>query len=476
MSRSLNRVLETNPNLVPAYDAIQITPSRAEDPKNGFSFISRRFSPKFKGQTGIAYKARADNAVPGPVSKINNEVQALLFEICEKLKKFKDGDLIVLNQIEIPLETTQQESFHERISYPVTFKGILENLEDHVYDSQILLFNYDMKVLFDNVVKFFGINSRQGKLALKIKNYYKQLREGVRSKLQPILSNDDLLDCFYDIFKTSKNAKRVQEEEDVIQCICGLQRDEGTMIQCTKCLIWQHIQCTKADSSMEKYFCEKCEPREVDREISVNDTTKEGYQCYLTLMRDDLQVRLGDAVYVLRDIDIQDDNAEGHGRDKTKEIKKRKHNYKTIGKVNYSECDIFRVEQMWKDTEGNRLVYGHHYLRPYETYHEPTRRFYSNELMRVPLYETINIDLIIDTCWVLDPGTYFKGRPMESIEKHVYVCEFKVDKPARSFSRMKPPQKICTKNYAFYKFEERLRQPRNLLVSYLKVFLIRIFV
>jgi histone-lysine N-methyltransferase ASH1L len=183
-------------------------------------------------------------------------------------------------------------------------------------------------------------------------------------------------------------------------------------------------------------------------------------------MRENLQVRLGDAVYVLRDIEIQDEDDKGSEK---KEKVKKKHNFKTIGTVNYSECDIFRVEQMWKDENGTRWVYGHHYLRPYETYHEPTRRFYSNELMRVPLYETINIDLIIDTCWVLDPNTYFKGRPMESVEKHVYVCEFKVDKPARSFSRMKPTQRpnVCTKNYAFYKFEERLKQPRNLLVSFL---------
>lgn len=53
----------------------------------------------------------------------------------------------------------------------------------------------------------------------------------------------------------------------------------------------------------------------------------------------------------------------------------RKHTYQTIGEIPVSELDIFRVERMWKhkDTQ-ERYVYGHHYLRPHETFHEPTRK------------------------------------------------------------------------------------------------------
>lgn len=54
----------------------------------------------------------------------------------------------------------------------------------------------------------------------------------------------------------------------------------------------------------------------------------------------------------------------------------RKHTYKTIGAISVTELDIFRVERLWRDsTTGQRFVYGHHYLRPHETYHEPTRKY-----------------------------------------------------------------------------------------------------
>lgn len=165
---------------------------------------------------------------------------------------------------------------------------------------------------------------------------------------------------------------------------------------------------------------------------------------------------MGDAVYVLRDIPI-DSTVQGGPR----------HTYQTIDKVNYTECDIVRVETLYKDDNGKAHVLGHHYLRSNEVYHEPSRKFYTNELMRTSIFESIPINLVIDTCWVLDPTTYFKGRPINSVEQHVYICEYKVDKLARVFSVIKKSSRtpISTKPYAFYKFEEQLKQKRNHLVS-----------
>lgn len=91
--------------------------------------------------------------------------------------------------------------------------------------------------------------------------------------------------------------------------------------------------------------------------------------------------------------------------------------------------------------------------------------------MRTSIFESIPINLVIDTCWVLDPTTYFKGRPINSDEQHVYICEYKVDKQARVFSVIKKSSRtpISIKPYAFYKFEEQLRQKRNHLVGFLVV-------
>ncbi|EDW69885.2 histone-lysine N-methyltransferase ash1 [Drosophila virilis] len=240
------------------------------------------------------------------------------------------------------------------------------------------------------------------------------------------------------------------DEEDVIRCICGLYKDEGLMIQCAKCMVWQHTECTKADIDADNYQCERCEPREVDREIPLDEYTEEGHRYYLSLMRGELQVRQGDAVYVLRDIPIKDETG--------KVLPSQKHTYETIGAIDYQECDIFRVEHLWKNEAGKRFIFGHHFLRPHETFHEPSRRFYPNEVVRVSLYEVVPIELVIGRCWVLDRTTFCKGRPMEcNDEDHCYICELRVDKTARFFSKAKANHPACTKSYAFRKFPEKLK-------------------
>lgn len=181
----------------------------------------------------------------------------------------------------------------------------------------------------------------------------------------------------------------------------------------------------------------------------------------IRLMRGDLQVRVNYRVYILHDIPIVVD------ADSEPTSLPKKHTYKTIGSIEFTECDIFRVEELWKDKEGNRHAFGHHYLRPHETYHTPTHKFLRNELVRVPLYENLSLDLVMGRCWVMDPKTFCKGRPIDcDDELHVYVCEFRVDKAARQFSKMTKQQyPICTKAYAFKKFEKNLKISRNFLVS-----------
>lgn len=70
----------------------------------------------------------------------------------------------------------------------------------------------------------------------------------------------------------------LDEEEDVIRCICGMYRDEGLMIQCERCLVWQHCECVKADAAAPSYHCERCVPRTVDYEIPLNDFTEHGHR------------------------------------------------------------------------------------------------------------------------------------------------------------------------------------------------------
>jgi hypothetical protein len=170
-------------------------------------------------------------------------------------------------------------------------------------------------------------------------------------------------------------------------------------------------------------------------------------------MREDLQVRVGDTVYVLRAFKApkdpenpewspprksdQPDNPEEavdtdgqcftHGGIPHKMVSPlkgpaleasslTKGNYPTFktvdGNISTDDMDIFRIERLWINEKGERFAFGHHYLRPHETFHEPNRKFFRNEVFRVPLYEVLPLDTIWGQCWVLDFATFVKGRPI----------------------------------------------------------------
>jgi len=53
------------------------------------------------------------------------------------------------------------------------------------------------------------------------------------------------------------------DDEERTRCICGRSEDDGDMIQCEKCLVWQHVACMNLghlDLQALTYFCEQCRP------------------------------------------------------------------------------------------------------------------------------------------------------------------------------------------------------------------------
>lgn len=388
----------------------------------------------------------------------------VLREICQELANYKDeNSLITFAKLNIPSKKKYPKYFTQ-IKNPIDLPQIEVNVEKGVYKSP-MLFEEAITQMFDNVEQYFGINSSEGQVSQKLRAIYLDIKTKYFDRLTTILgSTCELLRNFIPSIKSDETEKKLGKGcvEDIIQCICGLHRDEGLMIQCSKCLVWQHTECTRADTTIENYLCERCDPnRKVNYEIPLNEKTDKGYPYYLSLLRGDLQIRQSDTVYVLRDIPIEPKTAK-----EKKDGIVRKHTYETIGDWNYTECDIFRVERLYIDNKGKKFIYGHHYLRPHETYHEPTRKFFPNEVLRVPLYEEVPIELVMAKCWVMDPITYCKGRPVDAIEDHIYICELHVDRSARMFRKIKKHQyPICTKKYAFKMFENKLKISRTYAVS-----------
>ncbi|KAH8371333.1 hypothetical protein KR093_006987 [Drosophila rubida] len=417
-------------------------------------------------------------AVQDPELEKMAKMAVVLRDICTALESVKMFELLTT--------VTSNKKKKQLKASRLDFKAIQAQVEQGHYKTP-LEYDEQMQQLFVEVRQLHGEDEIKTKALETLMASYEQQKANNYAQLLEILGKPELLQGFKSppeqpvIVEETQPSNELQkpetavavpvpqldatqlpivagDEEDVIRCICGLYKDEGLMIQCAKCMVWQHTECTKADIDAENYQCERCEPREVDREIPLDDFTEEGHRYYLSLMRGDLQVRQGDAVYVLRDIPIKDEAG--------KVLPSQKHTYETIGAIDYQECDIFRVEHLWKNEEGKRFIFGHHFLRPHETFHEPSRRFYPNEVVRVSLYEVVPIELVIGRCWVLDRTTFCKGRPMECVdEDHCFICELRVDKTARFFSKAKANHPACTKSYAFRKFPEKLKISKSYAVS-----------
>lgn len=61
---------------------------------------------------------------------------------------------------------------------------------------------------------------------------------------------------------------------------------------------------------------------------------------------------------------------------------------------------------------------------------------------------------------------YPQGRPVGAAEAHVYICELRVDRTARLFTKVsRPKYPLCTKPYAFDHFPQRLKITRTYAVS-----------
>ena len=251
--------------------------------------------------------------------------------------------------------------------------------------------------------------------------------------------------------------------------------------------------------TLGKYVCNLCQGVKPNLDIPLlpqPEYASTGEVYFVSLQReDDLQVTLGMTVYVLRAFK---DKSSGSGVEESGEniftgpggvphksispIKGPSKEAASLASGNYptyksvdqnistQDMDIFRIERLWKNEAGAMFAFGYHYLRPHDTFHEPTRRFFNNEVFRVPLYEVLPLDTIFRQCWVMDPASFCRGRPLECEEDHVYICEYRVDKTARLFNKIsKPKHGVCTKYFAFHNFDIRIKISRTYTVS-IKIF------
>lgn len=409
-------------------------------------------------------------------------------EIYSSLSSCKDdeGNLLASELFHLP-SRKKHPLYYQMIDQPIDLKTIENKIFSAEYEN-IESFEHDVMLLFHNVEKYCGKKSGLGHNVKQLRMVYNAAKRDGMTQLYELIGEERLCQNSKDtdgltlpeetdsaiegVGDTDMNAPtpstsagsesdiselseskadsvQDEEEEEIIRCICGIYRDEGLMIQCEKCFVWQHTDCMLVKGDEENYMCEQCYPRPVDREVkfSTHDTEgeKDGLSYYMTLMRDDMQIRVWSCVYVL------------------KEVHARRYSYKKTGNFKRDKMDIFRIERLWKNDNGEKFAFGHMYVRPHETFHEPSRKFYPNEVFRTPLYEVVPLESITGYCCVLDPLTYCKGRPKGYRDDDIYICEYRMDKTLHLFYKISPKQRVAvnTKSYCFDMYENKLNPKRT---------------
>ena len=423
-----------------------------------------------------------------------------------------------------PLERTASYNVH--IADPQDLTAVEAAVKGGQYNSWSQ-FDHDLRLVFQNAIRFFGRSLAAGRAAHALRTAYVST---VSSRLAADSSFRELVGpvtsaAVGELARPVAAATAVagqqdngeDSKDDIISCPCDQYRDEGVMVQCESCGVWQHTDCVlgpdQDPASVERFLCDPCAGRRPNWNIALvpqPEYASPGETYFVSLEREDgLHVTLGTTVYVLRafkdtqnsleegslskqqrSTTVLSENAEeeeskivtGPGGVPHKSISPIKGpsreaaalapgnypTYKTVhaASVSSDDMDIFRVERLWRSEAGRLFAFGYHYLRPHETFHEPTRRFFPNEVFRVPVYEVLPLDTLWRQCWVLDPVTFCRGRPLAAEEEHVYICEYRVDKSARLFSKIsKGKHQICTKPYAFHNFDIRLKISRTYTVG-----------
>ncbi|NXB55612.1 ASH1L methyltransferase, partial [Struthidea cinerea] len=378
-------------------------------------------------------------------------------EICDSIISYKDSSRQALAAPLLNLPPKKKNAdYYEKISDPLDLATIEKQILTGYYKT-VEAFDGDMLKVFRNAEKYYGRKSPTGRDVCRLRKAYYNARHEAAAQIDEIVGETA---SEADSSETSVCDKDNghEKDEDVIRCICGLYKDEGLMIQCEKCMVWQHCDCMGVNSDVEHYLCEQCEPRAVNREVPMIPRphyAQPGCVYYICLLRDDLLLRQGDCVYLMRDSRRTPD---GHPV---------RQSYRLLSHINRDKLDIFRIEKLWKNEKEERFAFGHHYFRPHETHHSPSRKFYHNELFRVPLYEIIPLEAVVGTCCVLDLYTYCKGRPKGVKEQDVYICDYRLDKSAHLFYKIhRNRYPVCTKPYAFDHFPKKLTPKRDFSPHY----------
>uniref|UniRef100_A0AC35U2V9 AWS domain-containing protein n=1 Tax=Rhabditophanes sp. KR3021 TaxID=114890 RepID=A0AC35U2V9_9BILA len=392
------------------------------------------------------------------------EVELHIVRVDKKLNKIFKSLMNVIKEKE-NIKTKYINSITLSVNKLIAKPGE-NNMSEHFNNSMIFVLNQVLgKVICDkkmesilghysNIKKSLKFNSNVNSLPTFLS--LKKEKNGYSTDVNLSYMDSEIPVCSYN--PDAVTMKSEGPDSDCVRCVCGIVEDEGEMVQCDSCYFWLHVDClTEAEQNRKSdtFECSYCKndlttTPAVEVILSPQPEIKlENCIYYKTLVNSKgLQLRINGTVYVKNDLIVE-----------------KCTNKQETKSYNRVELRPFRVERLYIDKDGKKFVYGYYYARPHETFCDSSRLFFKNELLRTPLYVSLDLDTAVGRCLVIDLETYCLGRPKIPTyhEDDIFISEFQIDDQQRKFEKIPKDEAyiINTSAYAFTPFKTKSNIRRN---------------
>ncbi|XP_062516444.1 histone-lysine N-methyltransferase ASH1L-like isoform X2 [Corticium candelabrum] len=416
-----------------------------------------------------SYVRRGGRSQPFPVVASDEsdssraEIQQQIVNICSRIFRHEDEKKENLATFLKRITANYKASAHNGLQPSIDLTTVETRLLSGEY-TELHDFGADFELALQTAVDCSDSCSKAKvmKYVNELSLLYRKMRRDNESKLTFTANGTVLDEQDSEILSADDDAVDTCEMA-IIRCICEMPLDEGFMVQCDRCRVWQHGDCMgyhpREEQKNAVYYCEKCSYRNVDRNIIERPQPQGGVPgCtyYLTFWHNSSLVKKGGCAYTSRDHNMSWQNG-----------KKRSCN-RTLGLKHKDQLDVFRVLGLWQDEKHERFVFGFHYFRPHEVSHSAGKRFYQNEVIQTSLYEIIPLEAVVAPCVVMDVYSYARGRPIDVNEKDVYVCELacvKSEPRLKKIPRRQVKFPFPTNPGCYQRFSQLMKLHRTVLVD-----------
>jgi protein polybromo-1 len=95
------------------------------------------------------------------------------------------------------------------------------------------------------------------------------------------------------------------------------------------------------------------------------------------------------------------------------------------------------IKRMWVDDKGFPYCSGPWLARPIETHHDPSKSFYTNELLLTASSDSNSMLSIIRKCAIMQVSDYQSWRPLAIADPYVFICESRYNDKKKEIAIMK---------------------------------------